>query len=52
MYVVPGSRLEILGGWLAAVHGHTLQMLVLGTARHGAATTLPGVAGPFAYSVI
>jgi outer membrane protein assembly factor BamB len=52
MQVLPGSRLEILGGWLAAVHGHTLQMLVLGTARHGTPTTLPGAAGSFAYSVI
>ena len=52
MQVSAGSRLEILGGWLAAVHGRTLQMLVLGTARHGTPTTLPGVAGSFAYAVL
>jgi hypothetical protein len=52
MRVSPGSRLAILGGWLASVHGHTLQMLVLGTTRHGTPTSLPGVAGSFAYAVL
>jgi hypothetical protein len=52
MHVLPGSRLEILGGWLAAVHGRTLRMLVLGTTRHGTPTSLPGSAGSFTYSVL
>src|SRR5207253_6077333 len=30
MHVPAGSRLAIVGGWLAAAHGHSLRMLVLG----------------------
>lgn len=52
MHVPAGSRLEIVFGWLAAVHGHTLRMLALGTPGPGAAISLPAVAGSFAFASI
>jgi DNA-binding beta-propeller fold protein YncE len=52
MHVPAGSRLAIVGGWLAVTHGASLRMLALGTQRHGTTTMLPGSAGAFAYAVL
>jgi hypothetical protein len=50
MRVLVGSRLEIVFGWLAAVHGHELRMLALGTPGPGTAASLPAAAGAFAFA--
>jgi len=50
MHVLAESRLEIVFGWLAAVHGHELRMLALGTPGRGAVIPLPAAAGAFAFA--
>jgi DNA-binding beta-propeller fold protein YncE len=51
MRVPRGSRLGIIGGWLAAAQGHGLHMLVLGTQRQRRVVSLPGDAGAFSFAV-
>jgi hypothetical protein len=52
MRVPRRSRLGIVGGWLAAAHGRSLRMFVLGTRRQGTAVSLPGEAGAFSFAVM
>jgi len=52
MRVPPGSRLAIVGGWLAVTHGDALRMYALGTKRRGPTITFPSVAGAFSYAVL
>jgi hypothetical protein len=52
MHVPADSRVAIVMGWLSALHANSLQMLALGTSRHGATTTFPSTAGSFTYAVL
>jgi hypothetical protein len=52
MHVPQGSRLAIVGGWLAATRGDSLRMFALGTRRRGTTTMLAGAAGAFSYAVL
>ena len=52
MHVPRGSRLAIIGGWLAAAEGRSLHTLVLGTRRPGAIVSLPGEVGAFSFAVV
>jgi DNA-binding beta-propeller fold protein YncE len=52
MHVPVGSRLKVVFGWLAALHGHELRVLPLGTPARGTATPLPAAAGGFAFASI
>jgi len=51
MHVPPGSRLGIVGGWLAAGRGHSLRLSVLGSGGRTKVVALPGGAGAFAFAV-
>jgi len=51
MHVPRRSRVRIVGGWLAAAHGHSLRMLVLGTRRQGRVVSLPSDAGAFSFAM-
>jgi len=50
MHVPAGSRLAIVGGWLAAAHGRSLRMLAVGSNRQGSALTLSGTIGAFSFA--
>ena len=52
MHVPAGSRLEVVFGWLAAIHDHTLRMLALGTPGFGTAIALPGAVSSFAFASV
>ena len=52
MQVPPGSRLGIVGGWLAAVHGTRLRMFALGTNRPPKVIRLPGTGSNTAFAVV
>jgi len=52
MHTPAGSRLQIVFGWLAAVRGHELRMLALGSPGPGTAISLPAAAGAFAFASI
>ena len=52
MHVPARSRLEIVFGWLAAVHGRELRMLALGTPGPATAIPLPAIAGAFAFASV
>jgi hypothetical protein len=52
MRVPRGSRLSIVGGWLAATHGRSLSLYPLGTTRQPRTTRLPGVAGDATFAVL
>jgi hypothetical protein len=52
MHVARHSRLAIVGGWLAAMHGHSLRMLALGSKGRGTLLSLPGAAGAFSFAVL
>jgi hypothetical protein len=52
MHVPRRSRLGIVGGWLAAAHGHSLRMSVLGTGGRAKHVSLPGDAGAFSFAVL
>ena len=49
MHTPAGSRLRIVFGWLAAVRGHELCMLAVGTPGNGSAIALPATAGAYAF---
>jgi len=51
MYVPRRSRIGIVGGWLAAAHGHSLRMKALGSKGPGRVVSLPGDAGAFCFAV-
>jgi DNA-binding beta-propeller fold protein YncE len=51
MHVPRGSRLGIVGGWLAAARGHSLRLSVLGSRGRTKVVALPGGAGAFAFAV-
>jgi hypothetical protein len=52
MRVPRGSRLSIVGGWLAAIHGHSLSLYPLGTIAQPRTTRLPGVAADATFAVL
>jgi hypothetical protein len=52
MHVPRRRRLGIVGGWLAAVQGHSLRMLVLASQGQGRTVSLAGDAGAFSFSVL
>ena len=53
MHTPPGSRVTIVGGWLAATHGDSLRMFDPGGNGSASSTIrLPGAAGPAAFAVL
>ena len=52
MHVPRASQLLIVGGWLAASHGHSLRMFALGTHRRPRTIPLPGTASTVAFAVL
>jgi hypothetical protein len=52
MRVPRASRLEIVGGWLAASHARSLRMFVLGTHRPPRTIQLPATASTIAFAVL
>jgi hypothetical protein len=52
MRVPRASRLEIVGGWLAAAHARSLRMFALGTHRPPRTIQLPATASTIAFAVL
>jgi hypothetical protein len=52
MHVPRSSRLQIVGGWLAALHGESLSMFALGTHRRARTIHVPGPASALAFGIL
>jgi hypothetical protein len=52
MAVARGSRLAIVGSWLAVGRGRSLSLVVLGRTTRGGTVTLPAPIGAFAFAVV
>ena len=52
MALAGGSRLAIVGGWLAVGRGRSVRLVELGGTRRGATVVLPAQAGAFSFAVV